>query len=168
MINTKKDKICVVTGSFDPISKGHKFLIEKAKLDFDYVYVLLLVNEEKISLFTTEEKLYFINKLFENDKKIIVDSYNGIGTDYMISKGINVIIRGFRDSKDYNYEEVISKFNRDNANIDTLLIPAPKDLKEISSSKIREYLENDDKQIEEYVPEEIIDIVKEVYKNKHK
>lgn len=166
MINIEKNKICVVTGSFDPISIGHKFLIEKAKEDFDYVYVLLLTNADKISLFTIEEKLLFINELFKGDKKIIIDSYDGIGIDYMISKGINIIVRGFRDSKDYAYEETISKFNRKYGNIDTFLVPAPNEIKKISSSKIREYLENDDERLKEYVPLEILELVKDIYKNK--
>ena len=54
-------RIAVYPGSFDPISNGHLDIIERTAKIFDKVYVLVSINPNKKSCFTTEEKIKFIS-----------------------------------------------------------------------------------------------------------
>lgn len=153
---------CAVTGSFDPITNGHYDIIVNALSTFDLVYVVVLINESKTSFFTMKERVDILKELFKDNHNIIVDSYDGLTIDYCRARGINVILRGFRDSRDFEYESLMSHYNFKNGAIKTLLIPAKEENGFVSSSKVRIALE-EGKELDNYLPKKIIGKVKEIY-----
>lgn len=154
---------CAITGTFDPVTKAHDRLVQSAKNDFDIVYVALLINENKTPLFSTEERLEILKKLYANDPKVIVEFYDGFAVDFCKMRGINVLIRGFRGAKDFNYEKVMAEYNRKHGGVMTLLKPDEDNY--LSSSIVREALILDD-DISEYVPVKVEGFIRKLYKMK--
>lgn len=134
----------IIPGSFDPITLGHFDIIERSLKIFDEVTVCVLINPDKKTLFSMEERKKLISKAvstIKNCEKIIVDSYDGLLTDYMIKKNINVIIKGIRAFSDFEYESRMAFLNnRMVPNIETLFLMTAENLSCISSSAIKQIL----------------------------
>ena len=132
----------IVPGSFDPITLGHLDIIERSLKIFDEVTVCVLVNPDKKTLFTIEERKDLINKSLSNLKnrdKIIVDSHEGLLIDYMNEKNINIIIKGLRAFSDFEYEIQMAFLNNKMApNIETFFLMTTENLSYISSSSIKQ------------------------------
>ena len=92
-------------GSFDPITKGHMNIIEQASNLFDEVVIAVMQNHSKKSgLFTLEERLEMIRKLYQNMNNIKVISARGAAVDVALLNECKAIIRGLRSLSDYDYE----------------------------------------------------------------
>lgn len=114
-----------VTGSFDPFTKGHKDLVEKALEDFDRVFVVMLVNPDKKPMYTVEERLKMINlSLGGLRKRVVVEFYDGLTIDYCRKNNIKYILRGLRNQGDLEYEKKIADYNYENGGIKTIFMPA--------------------------------------------
>lgn len=133
-----KMRACVFAGTFDPITKGHAFVIEKCLETFDKVVVALGVNKDKKPMFSLEERVDMINLAFSNEKRIEIATFDGMLTDFMKDRGILVNIRGIRNQDDYKYETTMERYNRDMyPEMTTIFIPTPKELVHVSSSAMR-------------------------------
>ena len=154
-------KVCAVTGSFDPITIGHVNIVERAKEQFDTVYVLMLINPDKEYTFSQEERLGFLNTLFKEDKRIKVHFYAGYTADFCREHGIKTLVRGVRNDKDLEYEKELAKLNYDYGGLETCFYTADETLKNISSSLLKDE-QNRDKYWE-IVPEKIRAQVKEKF-----
>ena len=142
------------TGSFDPITKGHMNIIEQASKLFDEVVVAILVNPNKKNyLFTMEERLEIVQKLYEKMNNIKVISAQGAAVDIAILNECKAIVRGLRSLSDYDYEVQLQQVNKDisNGEINTICLFADKDYQFISSSVVKEVFALD-KDISKYVP----------------
>ncbi len=133
------ERIAVCPGSFDPITNGHIDIIKRAAAIFDKVYVCVLNNSAKKSLFTKEEKLYLISESMKDYPNVIVDSYNGLLVDYASKVNAQAIIRGLRAVSDFEYEMRITSMNRKlNENIETFFIMTKNEYSFLSSSIVKE------------------------------
>ena len=131
--------IAVFPGSFDPMTIGHKALLEKALPLFDKIYVAVGINNDKHCLFPLEVRLASMRKALENMPTVEVVTYNGLTTDLCREKGATFILRGLRDSSDYAYEQKIADINRLIApDIQTIFLTADPEYAAISSSMVRE------------------------------
>lgn len=142
------------TGSFDPITKGHMNIIEQASKLFDEVVVAILVNPNKKNyLFSMEERLEIIQKLYEKMNNIKVISAQGAAVDIAILNECKAIVRGLRSLSDYDYEVQLQQVNKEisNGEINTICLFADKDYQFISSSVVKEVFALD-KDISKYVP----------------
>lgn len=159
-------KIAVYPGSFDPITTGHLDIIERTSKIFDKVIVLVAINRNKKSTFTTEEKIEMIKKVTKHLNNVEVKSSSDLVSKFAIKVNANVIIRGLRNFNDYQDEISLFQFNRSIApNVDTFaLFPSANNLF-LSSSSIKE-LVLFDADITTYVPEEIKDFVKTTIKER--
>ena len=102
------------TGSFDPITKGHMDIIEQSINLFDEVIIAVLQNSSKhTNLFTLQERVEIIKELYKCNKKVKVITHNGAAVDVALSNNCNAIIRGLRNSTDYEYESQIARINKD-------------------------------------------------------
>lgn len=154
-------KKCIVSGSFDPITNGHMDIILRAKDIFDEVYVVMLINPEKTYFFTKEQRMNLISSAVHGIA--IADFYDGYTVDYCENKGIIYIVRGIRDAASYEYEMRIDAINKQiNPNISTIYLPANPDIKDISSTMIKEKLKKGE-DISDYVPTCIVDMIGEYY-----
>ncbi|AMC93121.1 hypothetical protein AOC36_03770 [Erysipelothrix larvae] len=130
----------MITGSYDPITLGHIDIIKRASKLFDEVYVALLINENKVSLFSLEERVEFVQKVI-NDLKLDnckVVSDRGLAVDFAQKLGCSAFVRGVRSSADYEYEVGQASINKMlNEKIETLFLVAAPDLAHISSSMVK-------------------------------
>lgn len=135
----------IIPGSFDPITVGHLDIIERSLKIFDEVIVCVLVNPNKKTLFSIEEREFLIKKSvisINDSNKIKVDSHTGLLIDYMNEKNINIIIKGLRAFSDFEYEIQMAFLNNKMApNIETFFLMTTENLSYISSSAIKQIVE---------------------------
>jgi pantetheine-phosphate adenylyltransferase len=116
-------KMAIYPGSFDPITNGHLSVLRRGLTIFDSITVAVAANPMKNTLFSLEERLEMIRASIKNDKKVYLESFDGLLVDYVESKKTNVIIRGMRALSDFEYEFQMSLMNRKlNKNIQTIFM----------------------------------------------
>lgn len=146
--------IGIYPGSFDPITNGHLDIIKRSLGFVDKLIIGVLNNVSKKSLFTIEEKIDMLNFVI-NDlevKNIEVEAFSGLLAEYAKLKGANYIVRGIRNSLDFEYEFQMANINRKiNSKVDTIFLNASDENIYISSSAVKEIaMYNGD--ITKYVP----------------
>jgi 16S rRNA (guanine966-N2)-methyltransferase len=157
------NKVCAVTGSFDPITKGHLDIIEKALNEYDKVVVVIAQNETKKSLFTLEQRKEIVQKAVFNYPNVLVDICDGYIFKYLNEHKIDIIVRGYRNDTDYAYEIDMAKYNKEHGNIETILYKAKDEKADISSTKVRQALINNEN-IKDLVPKCVYNIIVKLYK----
>ena len=101
-------KKCVFAGSFDPITKGHMEIIEKASKLFDEVVVGLLYNQDKKYTFSANVRGQAVTDACAKIKNVTVKSFDGRLVDFLKQENTVYFVRGLRNEKDYKYEERIT------------------------------------------------------------
>lgn len=136
-------KIGVFPGSFDPFTKGHEAVVRKGLKVFDKIIIAVGVNISKKYMFTLEKRMLHINNLFEGEAGVEVQSYQQqLTVDFCKEVGASHIVRGLRDSKDFQYEKPIAHMNFEIAGIDTVFLLTEQKYSAINSSIIREIHKN--------------------------
>ena len=142
----------LICGSFDPITNGHIDLIKRAAALFDDVTVGIFVNSSKSYMFTEEERLAFVSEAITDIKNAHAEICHGLVATYCENNGIGVIVKGIRNSKDYEYELEMAKANKLFApGTETLFLPASADTEAVSSSMIKAF-HSYGKDVSGYVP----------------
>lgn len=131
----------IFAGSFDPITNGHLDLIKRASKIFDELKVGILVNPNKKSLFTLDERKKIVNEVVKDIENVEVILFEGLLIDYCRKNGISVLVRGIRSSDDVNYELQMAHINRElDDEIETVILPTNVRYSFISSSLVKEAL----------------------------
>ena len=131
-------KIAICPGSFDPVTLGHKDVIERASQLFDKVIVLVLNNSSKKPMFTLDERMEFIKRCVDKEN-VEIDTYSGLLVDYARQHNVNAIIKGLRAVSDFDYEFQLALINKSlYPKIETLFIPAKGENMFLSSSMVKE------------------------------
>jgi len=146
-------KTAIVPGSFDPVSKGHIDLIKRAAKAFDIVYAACLINENKKYTFTLSQREEMLRASLSDVPNVIVESFSGWMYEYIKLKNADAVVKGIRSEKDFIYEKEHADFNKAHSGVDTLLLITDPELKNVSSTLIREKMENGE-DISELVPVE--------------
>ncbi len=137
-------KKAIFPGSFDPLTKGHLDIIERASRLFDELIVVILENSEKKTMFTQEERLRMLKNNTSHLNNVIVDADTSLTVIYAKQHGACAIIRGVRSVKDYEYELDIASANQYlNPEIETVLLFSSPAYAFVSSSIIREMMKYD-------------------------
>lgn len=147
-------KRAVFPGSFDPITLGHCEIIEKAIQVFDQVIVAVGNNSKKNYKFSLEQRLHFISSEFEHNSNVLVEKYEGLTVDFCKNQNVKHIIRGLRNPADFEFEKKIALFNNSLEDIETIFFLTSPNNAFISSSIIREIIENDG-DYKKYVPKSV-------------
>lgn len=131
-------KRAVYSGTFDPITKGHISVVERAIHIFDEVVIAVAEDNYKQTLFTTDERVQLIEKSVCHMPQVSVDKFSGLLVEYAKKIGANAIIRGLRVISDFEYEMQMASFNKHLLpEIDTVFFTADQDFSYVSSSMIR-------------------------------
>lgn len=147
-------KRAVFPGSFDPITLGHCEIIEKAIQVFDQVIVAVGNNSKKNYKFSLEQRLHFISSEFEHNSKVLIEKYEGLTVDFCKDQNVKHIIRGLRNPADFEFEKKIALFNNSLEDIETIFFLTSPNNAFISSSIVREIIENDG-DYKKYVPKSV-------------
>ncbi|WAA13705.1 pantetheine-phosphate adenylyltransferase [Fervidibacillus halotolerans] len=132
-------RVAVCPGSFDPITNGHMDIISRGAQIFDKVYVCILNNSGKKSLFTKEERIRLIEEATKDFPNVIVDSFDGLLVDYAKKVNAQVILRGLRAVSDFEYELRITSMNRKlDEQIETFFMMTNNQYSFLSSSIVKE------------------------------
>jgi pantetheine-phosphate adenylyltransferase len=128
----------VCPGSFDPPTNGHLDVFERAAKQFDLVVVGVLVNKNKRSLFTVDERMDMLREVTAGNPNIRVDSFHGLLVDYCKAHEIGAIVKGLRAVSDFDYELQMAQMNHRLSGVDTFFIPGNPEYSFLSSSLVKE------------------------------
>ncbi len=149
-------KIAVFPGSFDPITIGHIDVVKRGLPLFDEVIIAIGSNSQKQSLFPLEKRMDWIRTVFKGEKKVKVESYEGLTVNFCERRKANYLLRGIRSAADFEYEKTIAHLNHDMLpQLETILILSKPELSSISSTIVREIIRGKGK-IAKFVPREIV------------
>ena len=145
-------KIAVFPGSFDPFTNGHKNIVERALPLFDQIIIAIGVNAEKKTMFSLEQRISDIESVFQNFQNVSVKEYTGLTIDFCKQQSAQFILRGVRNSIDFEYEKSIAQMNKEISNgIETIILCCDPEFSTISSTIIRD-LHRNGHPISKYVP----------------
>ncbi len=105
-------RIAIYPGSFDPLTNGHLSLIHRGLRIFDGLVVAVANNRAKQPLFSFEERMQLIREALGDEKRVEVDSFEGLLTDYAKRRKIHTVLRGLRAVSDFEYEFQLANMNR--------------------------------------------------------
>jgi pantetheine-phosphate adenylyltransferase len=125
-------------GSFDPFTKGHEAIVLKAINLFDEIIIGIGINSNKKYLFDTEKRIIHIKELFKNYPSVKVGTYQKLTVEYCKEIGANNIIRGLRNSTDFEYEKSIAHINTAISGLETVFFLTDEKYSSLNSSIIRD------------------------------
>ncbi|MGM9934448.1 pantetheine-phosphate adenylyltransferase [uncultured Clostridium sp.] len=148
--------VAVYPGSFDPITNGHIDIIKRGSKIFDKIIVGVLVNVDKKHLFEIDERVKLIKRVTNDIENVEVISFNGLLVDLLKEYNANVILKGLRNSTDFEYELQMAYINKElNSDIETLCMMSSPENLHISSSCVKQVAKFGGN-IEGLVPKEIV------------
>ena len=163
-MNTERKRCAIVPGSFDPMTLGHLAVILKASEIFDSVTVAIMNNSAKKCLFTLAERKAIAEKTCGEIPGVRVVTADGLLVDLARALGARYIVKGVRNSIDFEYEQNMAKMNKELASeIQTVYLPSDTELEVISSSFVRELL-NNGKLVDAYIHPDALPVVMEKMK----
>lgn len=129
----------IFAGSFCPFTKGHEDIVAKALPLFDRIIIAIGHNFLKKDVFSVEQRILWIQQLYQNEPKIEVIAYQGLTVDVCRKYNANYLIRGLRNASDYAIEEEMRLANKMlNPAVETIFIPASAQWTAVSSTLVRE------------------------------
>ncbi len=134
-------RIVLFPGSFDPFTRGHEALVEQALRLFDRVIIGIGNNLGKSGLLTVENRRRLIADLYADEPRIEARIYTGLTGDFARQVGACAILRGVRNTTDFEYERTMEAANhRIYPEITTVMLFTPSEVADIASSTVREVL----------------------------
>jgi pantetheine-phosphate adenylyltransferase len=113
-------------------------------------------------MFTPEQKLLLVRKTVEELPNVEAELWPGLLADFAVRHGANVIVRGVRNTTDFDTEYQLALINRGlYPQLETMLLPASAAYQHFSSSMAREMIRYR-QPLEQYLPEAIIPLVREI------
>ena len=159
----RKKTTGLVTGTFDPVTKGHMEVIEEALRLFDEVVVAVLVNPEKQCMFTPEERLALLNAALSDNTRVKTLYSEDYAVDVARRVGADKLVRGVRGEGDEAYENAMAEYNSAHG-FDTVFV-TPERYADVSSTRARELISKGDFRL---LPENAIITAEEIIRRKGK
>lgn len=155
-------KKALFAGSFDPITKGHLDLIERASGLCDQLVVGVIVNPNKTPFLSLEERKALIEEATKDLPNVSVDSFSGLLADYVNDGGFDMVVRGLRNTGDFESEQAMAQMNSKlyRGNTETVFLMTDPKYSFISSSMMKEVFTLGGS-IEGLVPENVLKYMKE-------
>ena len=135
-------KIIAYPGTFDPVTKGHESVIQRAAKIFDEVVVLVAKGVHKSPLFSLAERQEMLLEVIADIPKVTVAPLPGLLADYLASNNIKLVLRGLRTVSDYELEIQLADINRQlGKEVETLFIAPDTKFIHVASHLVREIAE---------------------------
>lgn len=144
-------RVGAFTGTFDPFTVGHKDIVDRALPLFDELVICIAHNEKKQFEHTVEERMAEIRRLYKDEPRVKVDVWDGLTADYCQQKGIHYIIKGVRNTRDFEYERDQAEMNRHMTGVETILFYCDPTLSAVSSSMVK-VLKSYGRDVSEFLP----------------
>ncbi len=129
----------IYPGTFDPMTKGHVDLIERACKLFDEIVIAIAASEAKNPLFTLDERIQIAEKIFESNDKVKVVGFSGLLVDLAKDNDAKILIRGLRVVADFEYEFQLANMNRAMMpELESVFLTPKEQYSYISSSLVKE------------------------------
>jgi pantetheine-phosphate adenylyltransferase len=130
-------------GTFDPITIGHLDIIDRALPLFDKLIIGIGVNSNKLSMFSEQQRLEWINEIYKNNPKVEAVVYEGLTIECCKKTGANFILRGIRYVNDFEYEKAIADMNRSlDGHIETVFLTCLPQFTSVASTLVRDVIRN--------------------------
>lgn len=155
----------IYPGTFDPITKGHMDLIERAARLFDRVIVAIAANPGKAPTFSCEQRIELAKKVLAPIKNVEVQGFDCLLAAFAKQLGITVVLRGLRAVADFEYEFQLASMNRHLLpELETLFLTPAEQYVFISANLVREVaaLGGD---VSEFVHEAVVEALQNHYRN---
>lgn len=133
-------RIALFPGTFDPFTLGHFSVVERALSVVDEIVIAIGVNDNKVSYFPVNKRIEMMRRLYKDEPRVRIDSYDCLTVDYAKEVGAEYIVRGIRSVTDFEYEKTIADMNRKMSGVETIVLFTEPQLTHISSTVVRELL----------------------------
>ena len=156
-------RVAIYPGSFDPITNGHLDIITRGAMVFDKLIVGVLVNIDKVGLFSIKERVELIKRVTQHLPNVEVVSFNGLLVDLAKEYEAKVILKGLRAVTDFEYEFQMALMNSQLDNeVETLFMTTSAANSFLSSSSVKQVAKFGGK-INGLVPDEIVeDVIRKI------
>jgi len=152
--------LVIYPGSFDPFTLGHEDIINRASSSFDQVKIAISEDNAKSSLFSVKERLEMAEIISKKFSNVSFTSYQGLTVNFVKDNHSNFILRGLRDSSDFNNEAQYALMNKTLCkSIETIFLTSSKNVREVSSTNVRQILSLDG-DISHFVSKEIFSYIR--------
>ncbi len=133
-------RIAIFPGSFDPFTKGHEDIVLRGLTLFDEIIIAIGYNSGKSSrYFSVDLMIEKIKETFKKHPQITVQTYNELTADFAKRNGSKYLLRGLRNTTDFEYENSIAQVNRSlNTELESVFLITSPQFASINSSIIRE------------------------------
>ena len=141
MSSTLRGKMrrAIYPGSFDPVTKGHLDVVQRAAGLFDEVIVAVAHNEQKAGLFTMEERVALLGETLGGLANVRVTQFRGLLVDFARNEKVNAVIRGLRAISDFEFEFQMALMNRKlEATVETIFLMPKEEYTYLSSRIVKE------------------------------
>jgi len=126
-------------GTFDPITKGHSDLIERAARLFDTVIVAVAASPKKNPLFPLQQRVELAREVTAHLANVEVVGFSNLLVHFVREQKANVLLRGLRAVSDFEYEFQLANMNRQLApNVESMFLTPSEKYSFISSTLVRE------------------------------
>ncbi|MDH5605051.1 MAG: pantetheine-phosphate adenylyltransferase [Cyclobacteriaceae bacterium] len=133
------EKIALFPGSFDPYTNGHHDIVLRGLKIFDRVIISIGHNTTKTRYFPLDTVIESIENTYRGMDRISVVVYNELTAEYAKKYDAKYLLRGLRNTTDFEYENSISQVNRYlNDTLETVFLITSPEYAAINSSIIRE------------------------------
>jgi len=132
-------RIALFPGSFDPFTNGHLDIVRRGTGLFDQVIVAIGTNSSKQRYLPVEQMQELIGEVFRNEPRVAVRTFSGLTAEFAREVGATYLLRGLRNSPDFEYEKPIAYGNQHvNPDLETVFLLTSPTMGAISSTIIRD------------------------------
>lgn len=132
----------LLPGSFNPPTLGHLHLIERSSQLCQTLYVGLFQSSKKQPrLLSVEETVRLLQQETAALKNVTICSFTGLVVDFAKTIGAKFLLKGIRNGCDLDFEMQQAAMNRSLSGIETIFLPSHPEMREVSSSLIRELIQ---------------------------
>ena len=144
-------KTALFPGSFAPFTIGHASIVHRALQLFDRVVIGVGYNINKRSLFSPDERVATICRVYADEPRVKVVAYDDLTADLARREQARFVLRGIRSVKDFEYERDLAGTNHRLSGVETVLLFTEPQYADISSTVVRELL-SFGKDVSEFLP----------------